>query len=236
MKIIVFTTNTTHHIYFIKKISQFFNIDSIILEKESLIPQFNTDHPFEKERDSYEKIKLLNEEKLDFGSYSKTIELNNINDPECIDFISKQKPDVVISFGTGIIRNPIIEKCKNGIINLHGGDPQYYRGLDSHLWAIYHKEFSHLKVCLHRVNRTLDDGEIIDLRSIKIRKDLELFMLRSENTRLCVEITLSALKKFEGKGIFKSKPQKSKGRYYSFMPDVLKEVCLKYFKQHTKSL
>ena len=80
------------------------------------------------------------------------------------------------------------------------------------------------------------DRVVIDLKSIKIRKDLELFMLRSENTKLCVEITLSALKKFESKGFFKSNPQKSKGRYYSFMPNVLKEVCLKYFKQHTKSL
>ena len=52
-------------------------------------------------------------------------------------------------------------------------------------------------------------------------------MLRSENTRLCIKATLSALKKYEEVDYFQSFDQKSKGRYYSFMPSVLKEICLK---------
>jgi len=236
MKIIILTTLTPHHIYFVKKVSEHFGIHTTILEKESLVPPFNTYHSFEKEREQYERKELLQEEKLCFARYSKTIEFNRINDPACVEFLSKEKPDVIIVFGTGIIKNAIIEKCREGIINLHGGDPQFYRGLDSHLWAIYHKEFSMLKVCLHKVNNILDDGGIIDLKNIIIKKNLELFMLRAENTKLCVELTLSALKKYEELGSFQFYSQNSKGRYYSFMPGVLKEICLKNFTNYVKSL
>ena len=170
MKIIVLTTFTIIY-YFVKKISKYYDINTIIVEKECLAPPFNTYHAYEAERYDYERKELLNDEDLKFENFSKTLEFKNINDEGCVKFISNQKPDVIISFGTGIIKNSIIQICRHGIINLHGGDPQFYRGLDSHLWAIYHKDFSNLKVCLHRINNILDDGEIIDMRSIKMKKN-----------------------------------------------------------------
>ncbi|OUX32106.1 MAG: hypothetical protein CBE24_03790 [bacterium TMED264] len=236
MKIVILTTCTLHHIYFVKKISEYYDISSILVEKESLTPSFNTFHSFEDKMSDYERKELLNNEKLEFDNFSNTLEFKNINDKACVKFISREKPDIIISFGTGIIKKRIIEKCKEGIINLHGGDPQFYRGLDSHLWAIYHKDFSQLKVCLHKINQALDDGEIIGISSIKIKKNLELFMLRSENTKLCVDLTLSALKKFDETGFFEFSPQKSIGRYYSFMPNVLKEICLTNFNLYVKNL
>ena len=126
------------------------------------------------------------------------------------------------------IKNSIIQRCRQGIINLHGGDPQFYRGLDSHLWAIYHKDFSNLKVCLHRINNILDDGEIIDMRSIKMKK-LELYMLRSENTKLCVELTLSALKNLIRKAFSNFFPKLKE----DIIPyaKCFKEICLTNFNR-----
>ncbi len=236
MKLIILTTDTTHHLYFIKSISKHYNIEAVLLEKKSNIPKFDTYHPFEGSRDIYEKKELLNGKDIKFKYFCKTLEFDNINDEGCLNFIVKTKPDVIVTFGTGLIKKPIIDKCKEGIINLHGGDPQYYRGLDSHLWAIYHKDFCQLKVSLHKLNRFLDDGEIIQQKSIKITKDLELYMLRSINTKICVELTLSALEKFSKIGYFKKTPQKSTGRYYSFMPSVLKEICLSNFNQYLKKI
>ena len=61
-------------------------------------------------------------------------------------------------------------------------------------------------------------------------------MLRSENVKFCVEITLGALKKFKEKGVFESYSQKKIGRYYSFMPSPLKEICLNNYNRYVKSL
>ena len=237
MKLIIFTTDTPHHIYFVKNISKYFNIKATILEKKlSSPPTFSTHHSFEDLRHEYENSILLEGEKQWFNDYCQTFEFDNINDTACVHFIEKEKPDVILTFGTGIIKKPIIDKCREGIVNFHGGDPQFYRGLDSHLWAIYHKDFSQFKVSLHRLNTHLDDGELIDQRSVEITKDLELYMLRSETTKLCIELAISALDKFAKMGVFRFVPQKSIGRYYSFMPSVLKEICLKNYNNYKKRL
>ena len=38
---------------------------------------------------------------------------------------------------------------------------QYYRGLDSDLWAIYHRDYKNIGVTIHMVDSELDTGEIL---------------------------------------------------------------------------
>ena len=66
MRIIVLTTFTPHHIYFVKKISRNFDINNIIVEKECLAPPFNTYHTYEDKMYDYERKELLNDENLKF--------------------------------------------------------------------------------------------------------------------------------------------------------------------------
>ena len=73
------------------------------------------------------------------------------------------------------------------------GDPRQYRGLDTHLWAIYHGDFGGLVTCLHHVDLQLDTGDIVDCRPVPIARDMELHELRAANTRVCVELIRSAL-------------------------------------------
>ncbi len=236
MRVIVLTTETPHHLYFIKEISTVFNITGIGLESKVLKAPFQTHHSFEDARDHYEITELLQGEKMRFKDYCETKAFNNINDEGCIKFVAGLKPDVIVTFGTGIIRKPLIRLCPNGFVNLHGGDPEYYRGLDTHMWAIYHREFEQLIVTLHRLNPSLDGGEIIQRTQIRLDKNSKITKLRADNSKLCVQLTLSALLTFNQLGSLMSKPQQRKGRYYSFMPADLKEICVKNFKQYLQKL
>ena len=235
MKIIVLTTSTTHHRYFANRINQKYPLEGIVLEDLHLKPNFKTDHSFEFERDIYEK-KHFKKYNNSFENLSKTKNFKNVNDIKCLEFISKINPHIIIVFGTGIIRKPLINLCRRGIINLHGGDPQYFRGLDTHLWAIYHKLFNQLVTTLHRVNTRIDDGEIIKIAPIEINKSSEIKKLRAENTKVCVEIVLEALQYYYNFGKFSSKSQTKKGRYYSFMPAELKDICVRNFNKYIDSL
>ena len=232
MRVIVLTTETPHHLYFVKEVATAFNIIGIGVESQVLKAPFQTHHSFEDERERYEIKELLRQEKVRFKDYCETKVFDNINDDECIQFVADLKPDVIVTFGTGIIRKSLIHLCPDGFINLHGGDPEYYRGLDTHMWAIYHREFEQLIVTLHRLNPSLDDGEIIQHTQIRLDINSKITKLRAENTKLCVQLTLSALSAFNQLGSFISKPQQRKGRYYSFMPADLKEICVKNFKQY----
>jgi len=236
MRILLLTTKTPHHLYFAKLISSNFNLVSTILEMKSVIPKFTVDHEFEAERDEYENKILLEEKNINFDIFSETKAYDNVNDEICVDYIKSTYPDVIISFGTGIIRDQIINLFPERIINLHGGDPEYYRGLDSHLWAIYHKQFDKLDVTLHHVNETLDDGNLINKGKVKLRKESKIHTLRSETTKVCVELVIDSLLNFKEKGIFDSIPQNRIGRYYSFMPSVLKEVCINNFNNYVREL
>jgi methionyl-tRNA formyltransferase len=232
MRVLILTTETPHHLYFVKEISAVFNIIGIGVESKFLKAPFQTHHSFEDERDRYEVTKLLKEKRVSFKDFCETKVFDNINDEGCIQFVEDLKPDVIVAFGTGLIRKSLIRLCPDGFINLHGGDPENYRGLDTHMWAIYHREFEQLIVTLHRLNPSLDDGEIIQQAQIRLDKNSKITKFRAENTKLCVQLTSSALLAFNQIGSFISKPQQRKGRYYSFMPADLKEICVKNFKQY----
>lgn len=59
-KIILLTTETPHHAYFAQELQKRFGLDGILLETRSLQAPFPTAHPFEADRDRYERDVLLN--------------------------------------------------------------------------------------------------------------------------------------------------------------------------------
>ena len=82
MRVIVLTTETPHHLYFVKEISNVFNITGIGVESQVLKAPFQTHHSFEDERERYEVTELLREEKVRFKDYCETKVFDNINDDD----------------------------------------------------------------------------------------------------------------------------------------------------------
>ena len=114
-------------------------------------------------------------------------------------------------------------------------NPEKYRGLDSHYWSIYHGDFK-LETCLHVLNNKLDDGKIIFKKCIKLKKNLRIFQLRELNTINCIDIALNLFRLLHlGKKI-KTTKQKNIGRYYSFMPSLLKINLEKKFLNYCNKL
>ena len=60
---------------------------------------------------------------------------------------------------------------------MHGGDPEYYRGLDSFLWAIYHKDFNKFYVTLHNVNNTFDSGGVIYKKKLTFNRKTQIISI-----------------------------------------------------------
>jgi len=236
MKLVVLTTQTTHHSHFVRELKRIYDDIHVMIETKSIKPQFSVAHPFEKERDEYELNSLFSGKDVNIADFTDCSEYKNINDEAAINRVKALKPDAIVVFGTGIIRSAMIDIMNQRIINLHGGDPEYYRGLDSHLWAIYHKDFDQLITTIHHVNRHLDDGRVIMKHEVPIYKGMKLYQLRKNNTDVCIKLAQYALDIFLKEGIFPSIKQKVKGRYYSFMPDVIKDICVKNFEQYTEKL
>ena len=116
------------------------------------------------------------------------------------------------------------------IYNLHGGDPEIYRGLDTHLWAIFHKDFNNLYTTLHRVDPELDTGNVISKKKLSLKNISDLYKLRALNTEICCELVKNLLSQIKKNTLIKDYKQKKVGRYYSAMPSSLKSDCIKKFK------
>jgi methionyl-tRNA formyltransferase len=236
MRLAVLTTQTLHHAYFVRELAKFWPIERVFVETRSAKAPFDTAHPFEVLREVYESELWFEGADGALEDLAETTVFDSLNSPSAIQELNDFRADVAVVFGTGKLSVDVIRTCPNGMVNLHGGDPEKYRGLDTHLWAVYHREFDELVTTLHYVNATLDDGDIIGREPINLLPGTKLHQLRQFNTKTCVKLVKDALVKFEKNGSFPVHPQIKSGRSYSFMPTVLKELCVNHFERYTKNL
>ena len=159
MKVAVLTTETPHHAYFVRAVKD--AIGTVVVFRETASgpqPPFETHHPFEDERDDYEWKRWFGGRRTKISELAPVRSFRSMNDQEAVAALQSEGADVAIVFGTGVLKAPAIEACPRQIFNLHGGDPEEYRGLDTHLWAIFLRDFGGLVTTLHRLDRGLDTG------------------------------------------------------------------------------
>lgn len=236
MRIVILTTNTLHHCFFASELSKRFPIDAVFVESKTINPPFEVHHPYETVREEYEQRTWFNNRSAGLLDLDHAREFPSLNDDDASNALAQLQPDIVVVFGTGKLSSDVIGCCPEGILNLHGGDPERDRGLDTHLWAIYENRFDDLVTTLHRVNDQLDDGEIVAKAPIPLYGGMNLHELRRVNTEVCLDLVGSALVKYERCGCISSQPQRTRGRYYSFMPSELKSTCVQNFERYTSQL
>lgn len=236
MKIVLLTTDTIHHLFFASRIQIIYSISAIILEKRKSESPNQPIHILDYEQNKYEEQVFLTHLGKTFSDIAESHEIFDINGRECLHILKAFSPDVIIVFGTGMISDEIIQSASIACLNLHGGNPEEYRGLDSHLWAIYHKDFSNLITTLHKVESTLDTGDVVLQAQVPITKRTKIYQIRALNTEVCISLVLLCLSSLERLNWIPSRNQLKRGRYYSSIPAVLKDTCMKNFENYVISL
>jgi methionyl-tRNA formyltransferase len=87
--------------------------------------------------------------------------VRDINAPENVAWLRGLNPDVVAVCGASILRDAILSVPSKGILNLHGGLAQEYRGLFTTEWAIYNEQPEYIGATVHFVSAGIDDGDIV---------------------------------------------------------------------------
>ena len=237
MKVVILTTQTPHHAFFVRELqSTFGEVVAFCETRNASKPLFNVHHPFEDERERYEWNRWFGGEETAIADLVPTRQVLTMNEPGAVASLENEKADVLLVFGTGILKPNVIATNPSRIFNLHGGDPECYRGLDTHLWAIFHRDFSGLVTTLHRLDAGVDTGDIIAQGSLPLNSGMQIHELRAANTEVCVRLAGVALDMIARHGDVTSRPQREVGRYYSAMPAELKAVCQSRFNAHIKKL
>lgn len=238
MRIAILTTQTPHHAHYVRTLAERFDIVSVLLETEAVQPPFKTAHSFEAERNAFEVEYWFGQGSAepDIGEFTHCARFASLNDPDALKHVNTISPDIALVFGTGRLERGMLDLLPGRIFNLHGGNPEEYRGLDTHLWAIYHGDFDGLVTCLHTAEPELDTGDVIAIRPVPVVRDMELYQLRAANTGVCIDISAEQLNLLNSGKQLQFRPQRSKGRYYSFMPSCLKSLCVDKFRRHMEKL
>ena len=232
MRILILTTDTTHHCFYVKElVKKYKNIEFFVIVEKTV--EKSKIHSLEKMIKKHEKEKWFENQNIKLDQVIKNYKYKNINNKNIVKKINFIKPKIIISYGIGKIKKEILSQIKVNIFNLHGGNPEEYRGLDSHLWAIYHNDFNNLKVCMHKLEDKLDTGKIYKIKKILLYKNLKLYKLRSLTAELCVLLSINLINNLLKNKKINLIKQKKIGRYYSKMPNELKQGVYNKFHKFT---
>jgi len=85
----------------------------------------------------------------------------SVNTPEVLDWVSKRSPDLVILYGSSIIKPPLLDCYAGRMINLHLGLSPYYRGSGTNFWPLVNREPECVGATIHLAVRSVDAGAIL---------------------------------------------------------------------------
>jgi folate-dependent phosphoribosylglycinamide formyltransferase PurN len=167
ISVVIITGNEKRHQYFASQICLKLDVKAVYLEQKANVHNKTdfgegnsivADH-FKKRNDSEEKyftsipgLHTSNIFELPTGA---------INEKACVDNIITIDPDYIILFGSSLIKEPLLDKFKNRVINLHLGLSPYYRGSGTNFWPLVHKKPECVGATIHLATTEVDAGAIL---------------------------------------------------------------------------
>jgi len=117
--------------------------------------------------------------------------VENFNDSDCESLVNKLKPDYIILGGTRILKEPIINLVKNGVLNAHPALLPKYQGLDCVSWSILNDD--PVGATVHYIDSGIDSGPIVLQESIDYDDCKSLIEVRIKAMKKCADLMLRAI-------------------------------------------
>ncbi|WP_053334302.1 formyltransferase family protein [Gemmatimonas phototrophica] len=93
--------------------------------------------------------------------------VSSLSEPEALQFIRSQTPDVLVHAGAGLLRAPLLEIPRLGTINAHMGQLPWFRGMNVTEWAIFSK--AQVGCTVHLIDPGIDTGDILCVRNVDVQ-------------------------------------------------------------------
>jgi hypothetical protein len=88
-------------------------------------------------------------------------EIGSVNAPACREALRRLEPDVVVVYGTRIIKWRTLGAVAAPFINYHAGINPKYRGQNGAYWARSRADHAHAGVTVHLVDEGVDTGAVL---------------------------------------------------------------------------
>jgi len=199
MKIVILTSCTTPNIYLVNTLTRRHHVVGKVIEKRpgpstakerfsvrmdmikkyGLVRALNKllynkyrSHFIHEKREAVLRRRLFpGDSKVEYADDVPTLEVPDINDQSCKDFITRLHPDIIAVCGTTVLKPGVFQLSSKGTINIHVGITPEYRSADPIFWALYHGEPDKVGVTIHFVDQGIDTGDIIYQETVEVTKE-----------------------------------------------------------------
>ncbi len=166
-KFVLITGDGLRHRYAYKFLNSHLNIVGIISEKKPSIDTYTqTDKiPAIISNHFSDRARIESELLGDVENFTHRnlvhLERGQVNSAEVSMWINNIEPDMLILYGSGIIKNPLLESFNGRIVNLHLGLSPYYRGSGTNFWPLVDNLPECVGATIHLASREVDAGNIL---------------------------------------------------------------------------
>jgi len=94
-----------------------------------------------------------------------------INSPQALSFLKESRPDAILVYGCGIVRDKVLSLAHDLAFNMHTGISPYYRGTACAFWPIVNGEPHRLGATVHECTSVVDGGRIFGTRQARLEAD-----------------------------------------------------------------
>jgi len=187
-------------------------------------------------RDRFEREFLFGGRTPALDSFIPVEEVISFNRPEGVEAVRKESPDLIVVFGTEILRGEILRIANLAIVNIHRDILPAYRGGGLPFWVFYQRDFETLGTTIHLCAERLDAGDIVGQKRYALRRDDRIYKLRARTTVLAAGILKVVIERYEAGTPEPRKQEKSK-LWTAKELTILKElIARRNFRRYVKRL
>lgn len=175
-KVVIITSDQRRHRYYCSELAKQLDVVGIIAEaKGPATSDFSSFSQADQEtikrhfseRDAAEE-KLLGETVFPATEINR-IPFNTVNSQEVLDWITGRNPDIILLYGSSIIKDPVLSSYSGKVVNLHLGLSPYYRGSGTNFWPLVNDQPECVGGTIHLAVEKVDAGSILH----QVRPDAE---------------------------------------------------------------
>jgi methionyl-tRNA formyltransferase len=89
------------------------------------------------------------------------VENKAVNTHAVFDWVRQRSPDVIVLYGTSIIKPPLLDFFDGRVINIHLGLSPYYRGSGTNFWPLVNRQPECVGATIHLAVAKVDAGAIL---------------------------------------------------------------------------
>jgi methionyl-tRNA formyltransferase len=236
MKAIVLTSTMRRHCFVANRLAETFDVAGVWQEAKAFQPLSYASTPAEAAvierhfdaRQASEDAFFAGHETV--RGQARQVSPGGCNDTGEIQAMCAARPDVVLVFGTGLLKRPLLARFPGRVLNIHLGLSPYYRGAGTNFWPLVNGEPEYCGATVHFMDEGVDSGPIIE----HVRPRIEPGDGPHEIGNKTIVAAVGALQRAAlalGRGTVPSMPQGTDGRVYrrsDFSADAVRRLYVNF--------